>query len=243
LGRLAETHRVLAEAEAIADAPDQRYLASLVWQWSQEARLLVGDWEGARRCGEALARLVEATGNAEAESRAHALMAEAYGRLGLAPQALQAAQQALAAAEGAKAQGDQVRALRVIAWLMAEDGDRAGARRLALTACSLSRQLGSAYQTALLEGLLGELNRGEAPSVAEAHFKAMKAIADDMACAPLQAHALAGLGEHEAARALLAGLLTDADATFQQQFTSFPERQRILGFSGLGSARSVELDL
>lgn len=234
LGLAAQAFGALETAEALASAPDQRYLAALVWQWSQEARLLLGDAIGARRAGEALASVTTATGQAEAESRAHALMAETYGRLGEPVEAFVAAQRALASAEEAKAQGDQVRALRVIAWLMATDGDRAGARRLAESACGLSRQLGSAYQTAQLEGLLGELARKSEPALARVHFEAMAELADAMGCRPLQAQALAGLGDLEGARALLEGLLENTDAIIRQQFLSLPERRRILRSSGTG---------
>lgn len=239
-GRVAEAVSALAEADALRAAADAPYMAALVHQWAQEARLLLGDLQGAKREGAALAAVTEATGQAESESRAHALMAETLGRLGQREAAMAAARSALAAAEESRAQGDQVRALRVIAWLMAESGDRTGARRLAETACGLARRLAAAYQVALLEGLLAELNRREAPDTAHGHWTAMRTIAEEMNCPPLSAQALAGLGQVDAARALLDGLLEGVDATNRQHFLSFPERRRLQRSPGTGPLNAPE---
>lgn len=243
LGQLAEAHAALSQAEAMASAPENPYMATLVWQWAQEARLLLGDAAGALRAGEALGKLTIETGNAEAESRTNALLAETLGRLGDRPAAMRAAQMALASAEAARAQGDQVRALRVIAWLMAEDGDRAGARRFADMACTIARGLGGAYQAALLERLQGEWLRRDDPPGARAHFEAMRALADEMACPPLQALALAELGRGAAARAQLSAMLNGADATIRQQFLQIPEFARILAARGTGPLEAPESEL
>jgi tetratricopeptide (TPR) repeat protein len=234
LGRLDAADAALAEAEARCLEADVPYMAALVWQWTLEARLLLGDAPGALAAGERLAEVSAAPGHAEGEARAHALMAEALGRTGDRAAAMAAARMALAAAETARAPGDQARALRVLAWLMAEEGDREGARRFAEHAGAMARRLGAAYQVALIEGLLAELARRDEPEAATGHHRAMGAIADEMGCLPLKAQALAGLGELEEARRLLEGLLAGASVTNRQHFLSFPERRRVLRSAGTG---------
>jgi hypothetical protein len=68
----------------------------------------------------------------------------------------------------------------------------------------------------------------------------MRAIAEDMNCPPLLAQALAGLGQVEAARALLDGLLEGVDATNRQHFLSFPERRRLQRSPGTGPLNAPE---
>jgi hypothetical protein len=71
----------------------------------------------------------------------------------------------------------------------------------------------------------------------------MRALADEMACPPLQALALAELGRIAPARAQLNAMLAGVDATIRQQFLQIPEFGRILAARGTGPLDVAESEL
>lgn len=213
LGRLAGAEDALMAAVARARTIGNRYLEALVLPQLMAVRLLAGRPRAAIAAGAALAAL----GHGEAESRRHALLAEAHGRLGQLRKAEAHAEQAWLLASESCSQGHMAWALRAKALVAFAQGDGIAAHKAALASQAIAARLELRYLAALLEGLLGEIALADGKADAETRFRTLTALARQLQLPLLETAALAGAalaasGDAAAVRRQRDALLADRPA-------------------------------
>ncbi|HEY9722543.1 MAG TPA: tetratricopeptide repeat protein [Oscillatoriaceae cyanobacterium] len=192
-GRLAGALGALDAALSQARALGNKYLEALVLPYVMTVRLFAGRLREAIAAGAEL----EALHHQESESRMHAELAEAHGRLGETKAAETHAEAAWQRASESCSQGHMAWALRARALVAFYRGDWELARKTALSSQAIATRLELRYLGALLDGLLGEIDRGEGRPEAAKHFKAMGDRARALDLPLLEAASLAGLAAIE----------------------------------------------
>jgi tetratricopeptide (TPR) repeat protein len=250
LGELPDVHGRIAEALALARELNHKYMQSQVLIYQVDVLLQLGRLGEARAQGRVLQALLTETGDRDPESRVNVLMAEALGREGDLVSARAVLDRALTASVAARARGMQVRVLATMAWLSLQEGGWREAKGVAEEALPIAKAIGSQYQMARLQCLLGSaLMAGGQPGAAAA-FEAAVSTARTIGAGALHAQALFGLAaadphaprafDHaaEAAR-LLERLVAPLDAESRAAYLSLKERAQVASGDHIGFGRPV----
>lgn len=253
LGELPDVHGRIAGALALARELNHKYMQSQVLIYQVDVLLQLGRLGEAREQGRVLQTLLTETGDRDPESRVNVLMAEALGREGDLVSARAVLDRALTASVAARARGMQVRVLATMAWLSLQEGGWREARGVAEEALPIAKAIGSQYQMARLQCLLGEaLMAGGQPGAAGA-FEAAASTARTIGAGALQAQALFGLAaadpqaprafDHAAeARRLLAQVAAPLDPAAREAYLSLKERAQIMAGDHIAFGRPARLD-
>ncbi|MEB3197233.1 MAG: diguanylate cyclase [Candidatus Sericytochromatia bacterium] len=245
LGDMSQGLELAGTALELAREIKNKYLEALVLQYTLEIQLQLGRLEQARATGQALTALIQETGNTEPESRMQAMLGEVLVRLGKSDTGVNLVTQSLEASRKARAKGNQVRALRTLAWCELQAGQLERACALAEEARTMALTIGAQHQGMLASLLQGEvlLRLGQADQAALC-FEHAKQGAEALGT-PLQRaaalHGLASVNPYQRvnkqrfveAQKVFRTLLEDFDDEARRHFVSLPERLRIQGAEAL----------